>query len=341
MLWLRAGGTRASVRLGVELLAAIRERRLDLRIALTFEEDYADLLEERVRGLQKIGLGYGPADTPRAARRAVGRLGPFALVLVDTPPDGHVLREAAALGSHLVAFNTPPTPVPVEAAYPVDEAQARAWHHQGVADYVAPAADPLSLFAEAAADTTLRSLVAGERDLQLWWWHGPSRSLPALLSAWRSHPLAADGVLCASLTDPEPAPIAARLGHDLAVSTWRREALAAGTVLLVDDARWLAAAVSASTAGHLEDTGRDAFWQALAGGSALSVDPRVAQRYPSVAGIAPERSGVGEVLALWQQLREAPLEARRIGDACRRRFWQERRRVGQVRDEFLQRVFDW
>ena len=174
VIWIKGGGSRDSVRLAVELMGAIRQKRLDVRLALTFEADYADILEPRVAGLRKIGLGYGPCDIPRVVRRTLDRLQPLAIVLVDTELHPNLLREAGRRGIHLAAYSTPPGEVPLEAAYPLDEAQAEAWRASGLAVHLASPADPLSLFVETQVDTTLKSLVArGEEGRELWWWHGP------------------------------------------------------------------------------------------------------------------------------------------------------------------------
>ncbi len=335
LIWFKAGAAPESVLLACELLGALRERRIDVRLALTFEHDYADIIEPRVRGLRKIGLGYGPGDRPAAVRRVMQRLSPFGLILVDTQPHPHLLRAAAQAGTRLVAFNTPPGEVEVEAAYPSDDLQAQAWRDASMARHIADPADPLALFVEAQADTTLRSLAAAGQDaLKLWWWHGPGASLEAFVGRWRASPLAADGVLFVS-SDDSPA----WAGADLNISRWQRGPLPAGQVVAVDDPRWVAAIASAIDAGHLETATRRTAWQALAGNSAISFG---ALRPVAVADVGlPMLTDAEAVLHEWQVLHADPVEARRRGDAGRRRFWEERRRAQKVMDEFLQRAFDW
>jgi hypothetical protein len=335
VIWFKAGASRESVLLACELLGALRERRIDVRLALTFEHDYADIIEPRVRGLRKIGLGYGPGDRPAAVTRVMQRLEPFGLILVDTQPHAHLLDAAARAGTHLAAFNTVPSGTGVEAAYPCDAAQARAWLNAGAARYVAEPTDPLALFVEAQADTTLRSLVAaGQEELKLWWWHGPIAAAGDFVRQWRSSPLATDGVLFISSDDSDGSAVA-----DVNISHWDRGALSAGSVVAVDDLRWIAAVASAIDAGHLASAARRTGWQALAGSSAISFGPGVA-----IAATDDEAVKLGDadaVLREWQTLHSEPVEARRRGDAGRRRFWEERRRAQKVMDEFLQRAFDW
>lgn len=335
LIWFKAGASRESVLLACELLGALREKRLDVRLALTFEQDYADIIEPRVRGLRKIGLGYGPGDRHAAVGRVIQRLAPFGLILVDTEPRPNLLRAAARIGTHLVAFNSAPGAGEVEAAYPCDPGQAQAWRDAGTAGYVAEPADPLALFVEAQADTTLRSLAAaGQRDLKLWWWHGPAAAAGDFVRRWRSSPLAADGLLFVSGDEAGASAVA-----DVSISRWDRSPLPAGRVVALDDLRWTAAVASAIDAGHLEAAARRTVWQALAGNSAISFG--LGRAVAVADDEAVTLDGADAVLREWQTLRSDPVEARRRGDAGRRRFWEERRRAQKVMDEFLQRAFDW
>ena len=337
IVWIKAGGSRDSVRLGAELMGAIRQKRLDVRLVLTFEEDYEDILEPRVAGMQKIGLGYGPCDLPRVVKRTWDRLEPFGVIVVDTTFPENLARQAEAAGTHLIAFNTPPGKGAVEAAYPVDAAQHAAWENAGTAAHVAEPADPHSLFVEAQVDTTLRSLVEGGEDREIWWWQGPSDAAAAFVSAWRASPLAGSGVLFVSADGaPDPAGVA-----DLTISDWRRAALAGGSVVWVDDPKWYGAIASAANGGHLEEAEQATLWSALAGGSAISIRAGLDVLQASLAEKLCQIDNNQAVLDLWSTYREAPMEGRRQGDVCRRLFWDERRKLQKTIDEFLQRVFDW
>lgn len=337
VIWIKGGGSRDSVRLAVELLGAVRQKRLDVRLALTFEEDFADIVEPRVSGLRKIGLGYGPCDLPGVVRRTLDRLQPLAIVLVDTEPHPNLLREAARRGMRLVAYNTPPSALQVEAAYPVDEAQAAAWAEAGTAAHVAPPADPLSLFVEAQVDTTLKSLVArGEEGRELWWWHGAAAQGPEFVAAWRASALGANGVLFVSACDT-PAPD----GVDLSISRWGREPLPAGAVVGIDDARWRPAVASAVSGAYLADADRFALWEALAAGAPMVGGAALLARFPQLASVIETGAAPAQVLQAWAAFAAEPIAARKRGDACRRIAWDERRRLQSVLNEFLQRVFDW
>ncbi len=340
VLWIKAGGSRDSVRLGAELLGAIRRKRLDVRIALTFERDYADILEPRVRGLRKIGLGYGPSDLPSVARRTLRRLAPLGLVLADTRPSPNLQAAATEAGVHVVAFNTDPASTPIEAAYPCDARQVEQWRTSGLATHLAQAADPLSLFVEAQADTTLRTLVTGGRELELWWFLGAGDELAGFIDAWRRSPLAGSGILFVSDLESQAA------GTDLSsagvrISAWAREGLAPGTVVWVDDQRWCPAVGTSVLAAHCAVLDRPHLWSVLAGGPALTASQSVRDEYRNLDPCIIATGGTEQTLAGWAQLRDEPIRARQSGDRCRRLVWEERRRVEAVLQEFLQRVFDW
>lgn len=341
VLWIKSGGSRASVRLGLELLGAIRDKRLDLRIALTFEQDYRDLIEPRVRGLRKIGLGYGPADLPAIARRTLKRLSPLGLILADAHPSPNLLASAASRSVRLIAFNTEPNSVPVEAAYPRDAAQHERWARSGLAGHLAPAADPFSLFTESQVDVTLKTLVRAGRELELWWWLGPRRELAAFASAWRGSALAESGVLFVSdleeLDERKTSPV----GVDLRISAWDRRGLAAGSVVWVDTPSWQPAVSSAALAAHCTGLDRAQLWDCLTGGPAVSASEPVRASFPALAGCAEPIDSAEGILTYWMRLASEPIRARQAGDRCRRAVWDERRRVQTVLPELLQRVFDW
>ena len=325
------------MRLGVELMGAIRQKRLDVRLVLTFEEDYEDILEHRVSGMQKIGLGYGPCDLPRVARRVWERLSPFGVILVDSAFPNHLVKQANADKAHVLAFNCDPGTQPVEGAYPRDPDQQACWQEAGLAGFVAEPVDPHSLFVEAQVDTTLKSLVCGGEERTLWWWHGDAGAATAFVRAWRASALAEDGVLFVSSDSGRIADDAA----DVAISTWNRRPLDAGSVVWADEPRWYGAIASSVAGGHLAQCAQATLWSALSGGSAISIAPGLESLHPDLAEKLQQVEDSDSVLQQWVAYRDSPLEARRHGDICRRLFWDERRKLQKVIDEFLQRVFDW
>jgi len=335
VLWLKAGADEESVRLGAELLAAIRHKRLDLRLVLTFETDYPPLVDRALARLEKVGAGYGPCDAPRAVRRALDRLAPLAIIWTGTAADTNLLAAARAQGCRALVVDAPAgTAQGVEAAYPATPAQARTWAGAR-AGYVAPVADLRTLLTQAQAEPTLRSLMGGG-GLRLWWCHGGESGFQsAFIERWCQSPLATDGVLLVS-----PTPGAA----DLTISAWDRRALGAGTVVAVDEPRWYPAVAVAARAQYLAGASAPVLWQSLAAGTPAGVSPALAEALEDRMAAPPELAVAADpdaVMAWWSTVAADDAGARRLGDACRRRFWDERRRAGQVRDELLQRVFDW
>ncbi|SEK21364.1 hypothetical protein SAMN05444515_101124 [Ectothiorhodospira marina] len=335
LIWLKTGDTQASVRLGAELMGAIRRKRLDARLVLTFEQEYRDQVLPRLRGMNRFGLGFGPCDRPRVVSRVLDRLKPQGLILVDIPPRRHLVEQATHQGVHLVAFNTPPTRAPVEAAYPRDEMTAAQWREAGSAGTLAEPADPATLLVASQNQATLLSLVPD--GMPLFWWHGPAREWPAMHEAWQASPLRESALLCVSVEPSDALPA----GEGLALTQWTRTSLTAGTLLWVDDPAWWPAVASAALGVHLQGAGRDLLWQVLAGSVSLSGDDALMADFPWLPEMAREWREPGQVIAHWQAEAADPIGSRRRADVGRRHFWEERRRVQGVMDAFLQRVFDW
>lgn len=335
LIWLKTGDTRASVRLGAELMGAIRRKRLDARLVLTFEQEFRDDVLPRLRGMNRFGLGFGPCDRPRAVSRVLDRLKPRGLILVDTPPRRHLVEQAVEQGVHVVAFNTLPTTVPVEAAYPRDEITAAQWREAGSAGTLAEPADPATLLAESQNQATLQSLVPD--GAPIFWWHGPVRDWPAMHDAWQASPLRDSALLCVSVEPSDALPA----GEGLALSQWARTSLAPGTLLWVDDPAWWPAVASAALGVHLHGAGRDLLWQVLAGSVTLSGDDALMADFPWLQPMAREWRKPAQVIEHWRAESADPIGSRQRADMGRRHFWEERRRVQGVMDGFLQRVFDW
>lgn len=352
LVWVMADASRDSVRLGADVLAALHEKRLDVRLVLSFERQYPELIA-RARGLSRSAVGYGPADAPSAVRRALQAFAPLGVVFVRRCVPPNLAETLAAHAIPAVALNAQPSAAGRFAAvYPANRAQALAWGRAGNTDYIALPADFLTLLVEGQVEPGFRRLVAGGKDLCLWWVHGLGRQeAVAIATAWRASPLSANGIL---LLGPAQADatraIEADIGGTLRLSHWGRTPMPPGTVALLDEERWLPAVAASARAVHLcAGTGRWALWQALAGGAPVSLADPVLYAALDSNG-SPERE-VMEVLAVetdpaqvlrrWQDYATDTLSARRAGDRTRRIFWNARRRAQAVSADFLQRVYDW
>lgn len=331
LVWIKSAGTRASVLMGAELVRAIREKRLDVRLALTFETEHRRLIAARVNGLRKVGVGYGPSARPAALRRVLRRFNPLGVVLIG-PVHPSAWQQFA--GHRLMAVDCWPqadlvTTLTDIAALPSCRAQAAAW--QGHARQVFPNAALMSLLVEAQVDPNFKTLVGGGRALDIWWLH--AEDADAHIAAWRTSALARDGVLFVS-----GAPIA----DSVTLSTWERTAISAGSIVAVDEPHWLPAIAASASAIHLVAPSPLEFWQALAGGNVVSYDIDDPAMLVNELDYPPPRRLTGdELTAAWQGYRDEPLRARREADSLRRLFWAERRRAQAAAETVLQEIYTW
>lgn len=328
VVWIKAGAGADALRLGAELLAAVRDRRRDLRIVLTFEQDEPDLLRALPHPWPRVGIGYGPCDRPRVVTRILRRFQPCGIILAESAPPLNLLRRTLA---PVAAVGTPAAAAPVATAWPVTADAQRDWEERGQAGELMAAADPQARFAEAQADVVLRVLLGGG-ERRLWWWHGRAAQWPEWLAAWRGWDASRDDILMASVADggtPGESP--------LRISAWDRRGLPGGVVLHIDDARWFAATASAVHGVHLADPGRAVLWQALAAGCAVSLGREVAAADLPVPVLAAPDAVIGQ----WRELRDDDSRRRSQGDAARHRFWEERRQVDANLGALMDRVWTW
>ncbi len=316
LIWLRAPGGRDDVEVAVALMQALRERRSDTRLVLTYHQEHRDLLEAGLKGLRDMGFGYGPCDAGRAVRRVIRRLSPTAVIAIGEaiPPKLSLALERQRI-RHL--------------AYGVAE-------H---GDDDRRRADPLSLLIPAQIEPTLGGLLrGGARERAIHWWHGPAQR--ELLQRWATTD--PHGLLAVS-GDPRWQDLGKELERPvLTLSQWdeRREAVAGGTLLIADQARWLPALAVSADAIHLAAPQRRPLLQALAAGRPLSLSGPPPEL--DLADLKPPRLETAEaVLAQWTELRRSPFEARRLGDQARRLFWDHRRRAREALERLREDYRDW
>lgn len=330
LIWIKSAGTRTSVLIGAELLRAIREKRLDVRLALTFETEHRSLIAARVNGLRKIGVGYGPSARPAALRRVLRRFDPLGVVLVGPVHAGAWRRFA---GHRLMAVDCWPQAdlaIPTDVAtLPSCRAQAAAWG--GRAQRMFPSAALVSLLVEAQVDPNFKTLVGGGRALDIWWLHAAEAEM--YVAAWRTSVLARDGVLFVS---------GAQIADSVTLSTWQRTAIPAGSIVAVDEPHWLPAIAASASAIHLVAPSPLEFWQALAGGTIVSYDIDDIDMFVNEVDYPLPRHLTGnELMDAWQAYRDEPLRTRRQADSLRRLFWTERRRAQAAAATLLQEIYTW
>ena len=346
LVWAEAGGTEDSVRLAAGLLQALSATQRDLRLVLSFEQEYPQLAGRMLDGLRDTAYGYGPADPARAVRRTLRALAPSGVLMVARHPAPNLCAGLETTGVQCVAVHTPVAKKGrFEAAYPADREQEEAWIRCRRAGHVAPRADLMTLLVEAQVDPNFRVLLCGGQDCSVWCMLGVDHRQCRQIDAWwRASGLARRGVLLVAAEHCRRPPAAWQR-----ISSWDRTAPGIGAVLLLDDRRWFAAAAASSDAIHLGDCDAWTFWQALAGGCPVTVSGRAAVlgRFDADSISALPADLLAEVRDLavlerfWSQMQADPIGLRQRGDVLRRLFWGERRRAGEVSRELLDRVSAW
>ena len=320
VVWVIAGASDDSVRLAVELVRAIREKRLDIRLVLTFEHEYPDMLA-LLDDCDKTGWGYAPCDHPRALARVMQRFEPFGIIVVGTQPRTH-LSKLLDQRQHVLIVNPP---------------QTLTFHceriYNGVSvhgnDDLTEMADMRAILAQAQIDPNFKSLVNHSVERHLWWLHGASTaSSTAIANQLFAH--APEDVLFVSGERPET--------EHLAISRWDRTPVPGSRVIWVDETKWLPAISAAVTATHLASIHPVTLWQAMAGGAAISCPEHDQLPRPQLHAAI---TACADPLAVWQIYRANAILARQQGDIARRLFWQERRQAEAMSQELVERVFEW
>ena len=329
LIWIVAGSSAESVRLGVEVTRAIREKRLDVRLVLTFEREHQFLLAP-LYSLKKTGWGYGPSDYSSSVSRALRKLQPFAIIFVGAPPKPNLARALQTIPHKMViaAENKYHVDATFDFIYPATELQAQGWNTL----HLSPVVDFFSLLSEAQIDPNLKSIVNGEISRRLWWLHADDASFINEFIKSFNIEFPRD-VLFVSGSGALPASVR--------MSTWQRTPFPEGTIVWVDDLKWIPAVAACATASHFFCITASIFWQAMAGGSAISVkDARLLPKKTLAEAIAV-LDGKTLVLEKWQAYCDNPILTRKMADTARRFFWEERRLSVITNRTLLQNVFDW
>lgn len=320
VVWVMVGTGKEDVRMAVELVRAIREKRLDIRLVLTFEQEYADLLA-LLDDCDKTGWGYAPCDHPRALARVMQRFEPFGMIVVGTRPRAH-LSQLIGQREHVLVVN-PPQPVTFNCERIYNGVALHA------SDNIAPKADLRAILAQAQVDPNFKSLVNHGVERHLWWLHGaPAQASATIATALFNH--APEDILFVSGERPDM--------DCLQISQWDRSPVADGRVVWVDDEKWLPAISAAVTATHLARIDPATMWQAMAGGAAISCPDHYALPKTELHAAI---TACTDPLPAWQAFRSNIMLARQQGDIARRLFWQERRLAETMSQELVKRVFEW
>ena len=327
LIWLQCGDNDDSIELGSALTAAIRDRRRDLQLVLTVERA-TPILDARLQGLARTAWGYATSDRPVALARAFSRLDPFALIFCAVSPRPNMTKMASR-AKHVLAV-APPSSVDLsglEFVYPANAAQLRAWQHSPHAE----PADMATLLVEAQVDPNFVSLVNGPHARHLWWLHSADARRAAAFAEQFKQRFAEDVLFISGALQQTASPI----------SRWNRSVLAPGSVVAIDENKWLPAIAASVTATQLESPIARLLWQALAGGAPVAHDGRAELPSEAVVSVVDEARDSVAVLDGWRRYCGDPILRRKRADAARRAFWDERRRAARVNEELLARVFAW
>jgi hypothetical protein len=348
LVWVKAGAERDSVAIAADLAGAVLERRRDLRLALTFEQAHPEALD-RLDGLTRIGVGFGPADYAAAIRRTLHRLSPLGVIEVATELRPRLSTALSARGLHHAVIDcfpcAEPAPSP-EWVLTARTGQHESWLCADTPGELLGPSDPLTLLTQAQLEPSLRALTGCDAEAPLLWLHGPPvEQLNRYLANWRAIRMESGPGLLAISAD------GAGTRHALAevlrtvqpdfcsTRSWNRRPLAPGSVMLVDSPRWIPAVAVACHAALLVDAARAVCWQAMAAGAAIVGGALCAPGGPPFALSDP--SCIDALFGKVATVLSSPAQQRRLGDAARREFWRERRHAGEAMARLLDRVFEW
>lgn len=326
VLWIKTDGAAPHARLAVEVARAVRERRQDVRLVVTFEEEYQKGWAQ-LEKLERTGYGFGPADRTGVTERVMRRLAPAGVIAV-----GQGLRPelASALTRGqipcCVLHGLPPEGAIQCYGFPNTLSERQAWKGRPQSD-----AAFFSLMAEAQVEPTF-SGIAGAHARALWWLPDPEPgTVEERIRSWRQSNLALNDILFMGAPSADAIPL----------SAWDRERqpLPRGAVVWVDDERFWPALAASCHGIHLLKPPETLLWAALAGGRVVSAERPADLDLLRPAPIAPLDGR--ELWAYWQTLIAEPVEGRATADNLRRYFWEERRRAAAVTEILLQMVYDW
>lgn len=299
-----------------------------MRIVFTFTHEFAALLEP-LRECAKTGWGFAPDDHPISLRRAVKRIDPFALICVGVAPT-KALVQATACVPHRVLLNACANEASsFEYGFPATDAQAASL----VNTPQSAVCDLFSLLVNAHVDPNFVSAVNGGKNRHLWWLHSTDHLHASEFGERFSQAFPGD-ILFVSGCATAPS------GAYSPISAWDRQPMKPG-IAWIDESKWLPAIAAAADAAHFASMDRDVFWQAMAGGLAITVTSGVALPKASLVDSIQAVDNEAEVFDRWRSYAIAPITARRAADTNRRLFWEERRLAAEINEAFLQRVFDW
>jgi hypothetical protein len=330
LVWVAAGASRDSVRLGVEFARAILARRLDVSLTLTFEQEHPELLAPLATS-NRIAWAYAPADYAASMNAVWRRLLPFAIVLAGIAPRPNMRRLCESCRHALLI--APPASISgrYERIYP-----AHGTVHAGA--NVAPPADLDVLLVPGRSGSDIGRLVEASPGRGLYLWHGEDvAAAKRLYALFRGHLpeeiMLVSGPACAGLAD--------YVAETLRLSTWNGEPLIPDKLVLVDDPTLLPATAADLRAAHFELPALDTAWQALAAGAVVSAREGARLGAPNARAVLRSAADENALVADWARL--AADDALRVAaaSASSAAYAAERDLAYATVTELLDRVCAW
>lgn len=329
LLWVVAGATRQSVRLGVELARAILARRRDLSIALTFECEYPELLGA-VESEPRIACGYAPADYAGAMHAVWHHLLPFGVILAGVIPRPNLIRLSEACRHALLVSPPGFAPGRYERIYP---------GHRQIYEgrNVAPASDLEVLMLPSAIqdDAGLGGIAAG-RTVCLW--HGSDADAAKRIYAlFRGH--LPHAILLAS--GPATATLARHTSETIRLSAWAEQPVPPDKLVLLDDPAALAALMPNMIGAHFDLHDKDLMWLALAAGACVSVATVEGIDAPGARSELRQIGDENTLIDYWRSFDADPRLRVQAAASARQAFAAELSAAQHAIGELLARVSAW
>jgi len=370
LIWLAAGDSCDSVVMAAALLAAIREKRQDVRLVLTYQTEYQDVVAGQLSGLsasglKKIGFGYGVGDNVLAVKQMLKRLSPFAVIFVGHQPHRSLIKLLASKPDiHKIAFQFTPHDFSsadlYEACYPDTispvAAKGAAKNTQLDFQYASVPFNVLTRLVQSQIDKQLGALLCGEDSAAIFHFHNlDSDQLDNALSQWQQAKVSTNTLLALSFSAQDKKTLftlSASLSHavekagykPVLLSCWNKKPLLNNEIIIVDETKWYAAICTASTGTHLFETDAVHFWQAIASGAVISYAKQNKNSDSIARGFIENLFSTDlfvDIYQYWFDLNTDATLQRKRSDAIRKQFWSERREAQTQINELLQRVYDW
>lgn len=352
LIWLVADDTFDSVLMASALLAAISEKRLDVRLVLTYQAEYQDVIIEHMSGLKKIGFGFGCGDNKFAAQKMLKRLSPFAIIFVGSEPQKtlmHALEKKPSI--HKIAFQFRPKQQAesafYEACYP--ESISKNTINTQTCDYTSGPFNVLTRLVQSQVDKQLGSMLCGEAVNGLFHVHNiDEKNIGDMLSLWSKSDISKQSLLALTFTNVNFNEISSlknqiiKFGYTpVLLSQWKQNPVSVNEIIIADDEKWYAALCTSSVSTHLFKTSAFYFWQAVSSGAVVTLDEVNNAIADSFEDVLYRANTFVDVISYWSELTNKPLLQRNTSDVIRKIFWSERRESEKQVNELLQRVYDW